>query len=106
MFYEEETLGKVYDLRLVRRFLGYFVPHKRAIVFILISLGVGTATALTGPWLIKVAVDGPLTAATAAADKSPFLRQLAWLAGAYLLVLAAEFLASYCLLYTSPSPRD
>ncbi len=95
MFYEEETLGKVYDLRLVRRFLGYFAPYKRAIVFILISLGVGTATALTGPWLIKVAVDGPLTAATAAADKSPFLKQLAWLTGAYLLVLAAEFLASY-----------
>ena len=96
MFYEEERLGKVYDLRLVRRFLGYFSPHKRAIVFILITLGVGTATALAGPWLIKVAVDGPVAAAAVAADKSSCLKQLALLTGAYLLVLVAEFLASYC----------
>jgi len=95
MFYEEERLGKVYDLRLVRRFWGYFAPHKRAIIFILISLGVGTATALTGPWLIKVAVDGPLAAAAVAADKSSCFKQLALLTGAYLLVLVAEFLASY-----------
>jgi len=95
MFYEEEQLGKVYDVRLVRRFLRFFKPYKRAIFFILLSLAAATACALTGPWLIKVAVDGPLAKSVHAADKSPFLRQLAWIVLAYVLVLVAEFLSAY-----------
>jgi ATP-binding cassette subfamily B protein len=57
---EDEVLGKAYDGRLVKRFIGYLRPYGPwvALVFFLIFLRIGAD--LVGPLLLKAAVDGPV----------------------------------------------
>ncbi len=60
-FHEEEALGKAYDGRLMRRFLGYVRPYRPlvAVTFLLLTLRV--ACELAGPLLLQKALDGPLS---------------------------------------------
>ena len=54
---QDEILGKVYDGRLVRRFLVYLKPYSKT-VGIAVFLVLGTAIAdLAGPFLTKIAID-------------------------------------------------
>ncbi len=54
---QDEILGKVYDGRLVRRFLVYLRPYKKPISLALV-LVLGTSVAdLAGPFLTKLAID-------------------------------------------------
>ena len=57
---EDEVLGKAYDGRLVKRFIGYLRPYGSwvAFAFFLILLRIGAD--LVGPLLLKAAVDGPV----------------------------------------------
>ena len=60
--HEEEALGKAYDGRLMRRFLGYVRPYAGlvAVAFLLVTARVACGLAL--PWVFRKAVDGPLAA--------------------------------------------
>ncbi len=57
---EDEVLGKAYDGRLVKRFIGYLRPYGPwvALALFLIFLRIGAD--LVGPLLLKAAVDGPV----------------------------------------------
>ncbi len=61
-FQEEEALGKAYDARLMRRFLGYVRPYAGLVglAFLLVSARVACGLAL--PVVFRMAVDGPLAA--------------------------------------------
>lgn len=58
--HEDEVLGKAYDGRLMRRFLGYLKPYRAlvALSFAFIFLRIGAD--LVGPLIIRGAVDGPV----------------------------------------------
>ncbi|QXE90015.1 ABC transporter ATP-binding protein/permease [Geomonas subterranea] len=55
--YEEETVGKVYDRRLMGRFVAYVVPYRRMLITALLMLPLIAASKLAQPWIIKVAID-------------------------------------------------
>ncbi len=59
--YEEEALGKAYDARLMRRLLRYLRPYWAQVAGALVLLMLGAALALAPPYLVKVALDGPIT---------------------------------------------
>ena len=54
---EEETLGKIYDHRLVKRLMIYQKPYKFKIVVSILLLISIAGLEQVGPWLSKVAVD-------------------------------------------------
>src|SRR5690606_32650314 len=61
-FHQEETLGKAYDARLMRRLLRYARPYAgwMAAAFVLILLI--TASELARPYIVRVAIDDHLLA--------------------------------------------
>ena len=86
-FHEEESLGKVYDGRLMARLLAYLGPYKLAVAvsFVLI-LGI-SALKLVGPYLTKVAIDEYI----AVGDIAGLNR----VAGLFVLALLAQFVLTY-----------
>lgn len=60
----EETWGKAYDSRLMRRLLGYARAHAWAVALGVLLALLATAAELTGPYLVKVAIDEHFTQAT------------------------------------------
>ena len=55
--YEDEIVGKMYDRRLMRRFIRYVLPYRRLIVAALFMLPLVAASKLVQPWILKVAID-------------------------------------------------
>ncbi len=55
--HEEESLGKVFEPRLIRRLLGYLKPYRWRVVLAIISLLLIAGLEQLGPYLTKVAVD-------------------------------------------------
>ena len=81
--HDDEVLGRAYDARLMRRLMGFVLPHSGAAwMACLYLLGVSAAQ-LAQPWLIKVAIDGPIARRDAAG--------LIGIVVAFALLLAAEF---------------
>ncbi len=56
-YHEEEALTKAYDLKIIRRLLGYAKPHKWLIALAIGLMLIITALELAQPYLIKVAID-------------------------------------------------
>ena len=59
-FFEDEAVAKSYDHRLMRRLLGYLRPYRLAVfsgVFLLLLLA---GLQISGPWIVKQAIDGPI----------------------------------------------
>jgi len=54
---EEETLGKAYDSKLMKRLLGYIKPYKKYVIFAISLNIVVAALGPVRPYLIKVAID-------------------------------------------------
>lgn len=80
---EEETLGKAYDSRLMKRLLSYLKPYRWQTAAAVLMLIAASGLELVGPWLTKVAIDEAIRQG----DENMLL----WLGSAYLasLVLAA-----------------
>lgn len=62
-FREEESLGKAYDARLMRRLLTYARPHWRILLVCITLLGFISAIDLARPYILKVAIDDHLNGA-------------------------------------------
>ena len=81
-----------WDSRLLGRLIAEARPHARLFAATFAILAGLFGLELLGPWLIRAAIDGPVAAALAhraevgrdAFDPAPFVRSLAWWAGAYL----------------------
>jgi len=55
--YEDEIVGKMYDRKLMRRFVRYILPYRRMIAVALSMLPLMAVTKLAQPWLLKTAID-------------------------------------------------
>jgi ATP-binding cassette subfamily B protein len=109
---EDEDKRGALDRALLLRLIRFARPHARAFAWSFAVLAVVFALELAGPRLLRGAIDGPVGAALAAReaavlnapaagldapafDPSPWVRQLWWWAGAYLLVTAIAFVFRY-----------
>lgn len=54
---EEDTLGKAYDPRIVRRLVGFLTPYRRQLVFTTLLVILGTGADLALPMLFSRAID-------------------------------------------------
>src|SRR5687767_982050 len=57
---DDDILGKAYDARIVRRLAGYLRPYWRNVLAALVLMFVATVANVSGPWLVKVALDDGL----------------------------------------------
>lgn len=61
-YHEEETLGKAYDGRLMKRLLRYLWPYKGVVLISLLILLLQAGAELAGPYIIKIAIDREIAA--------------------------------------------
>ncbi len=85
--HEEESLGKAYDARLMRRLLGYLKPHRWLVLVAVLILAGASALEIVGPWLTKVALDRAIPDEDA--------RLLSLLAMGYLGAMLLSFILNY-----------
>ena len=55
--YEEDSPGKAYDGRLIRRMLAYLRPYRLAVAAAVLLLMLASGLAVVGPYLTKIALD-------------------------------------------------
>jgi ATP-binding cassette, subfamily B, multidrug efflux pump len=89
--YEDEIVGKMYDRRLMRRFIRYVLPYRRLIVACLLILPVVAAAKLSQPWILKVAIDNHIVTGKMAG--------LPMLAAGFLGIIFAESLFTFAEVY-------
>ncbi len=58
--HEDDVMGKAYDGRLMRRFLGYLKPYSGLVVLSLFLIFLRIGADLVGPLIVRDAVDGPV----------------------------------------------
>lgn len=85
--HQEETLGKAYDARLMRRLLRYLRPYKLPVAGALLMLLAGAAAEIAGPWIIQIAIDQAIPAGN--------LRLLTLLGAGYLGASLLKFVLQY-----------
>jgi ATP-binding cassette subfamily B multidrug efflux pump len=84
---DDDDLGRPLDLGFLPRLWPFVRPYRRAFAWCLAILLLSFALELLAPWLVKLAIDGPLTPKEQAAlPAGERVRQLWLLAGAFLLV--------------------
>lgn len=83
----EESPGKAYDARLLRRLLRYLRPYRGRVALAITVLLTGAAVELAGPWLTKIAIDRAIP------DRD--MAFLATLAIAYFAALGIGFAMQY-----------
>lgn len=84
--------GKAWDTRLLKRLAVYARPHSLQFLLAFLVLLALFAATLTTPWLMRSAIDGPMTLANEAQelpgyDSAPYIRELGWWALAYLVTI-------------------
>ena len=84
--------GKAWDTRLIKRLAVYARPHRRKFLQAFLVLLALFAATLTTPWLMRSAIDGPMTQANKAQglpgyDSAPYIGELGWWALAYLVTI-------------------
>ena len=89
--YEDEIVGKMYDRRLMRRFIRYVLPYRRLIAVALLMLPLVAAAKLVQPWILKVAIDNHIMKGEMAG--------LPLLAAGFLGVIFAESLLTFAEVY-------
>ena len=89
--YEDEIVGKMYDRRLMRRFIRYVLPYRRLMVVAMLMLPLVAATKLVQPWILKVAIDNHIVKGEMAG--------LPMLAAGFLAVIFAESLLTFVEVY-------
>ena len=89
--YEDEIVGKVYDRKLMRRFIRYIAPYRRLIVVALLMLPLVAVTKLSQPWILKLAIDNHIVTGK--------LEGLPMLAAAFLGIIFVESLITFIEVY-------
>ena len=91
MLHEEQTLGKVYDGRLMRRLLAYLAPYKMRVVISFVLVLAASALKLVGPILTKIVIDDYIAVGN--------LSGLNTIAAIYILALVLQFVVSCFQIY-------
>ncbi len=84
---EDQITGKAYDARLMRRLWRYLKPSRRLLLIALACVLTVTAADISGPYLIKIAIDQHI--------RPNRLAGLGGLAALYLAALGTAFVARY-----------
>ena len=63
-YHEEDTLGKAYDSRLMKRLLSYAKPYSVSLLISVLLLVFITGAELAKPWLVQIAIDDYIGAKT------------------------------------------
>ncbi len=90
-YQEEEALGKAYDGRLMRRLVRFVAPYRGLLVLSAVLLLCARGADIVQPYLLKLAIDGPIARGS--------LGGLAGISLLYIAALVAEFVFSYAQLY-------
>lgn len=90
-FFEDDSLGKAYDSRLMKRLLHYIVPYKKWLVIAFSVMVISSLLQLAGPYVIKIAIDKYISMGDVAG--------LGRLALIYALILAVQFFATWVQIY-------
>jgi ATP-binding cassette subfamily B multidrug efflux pump len=90
-FFEDDSLGKAYDSRLIKRLLYFLKPYKKWLVIAFTVMVISSLLQLAGPYVIKIAIDKYI----AMGDADGLLR----LALIYALILAVQFFATWVQIY-------
>ncbi len=106
---DDDVVGKVYDSRLMRRLLGYLSPYKLQAALSCVCILLKSASDVSGPYLVKVAVDSYMSPAEKLSwlgrhlsrDPITGITQIGVLyLGALSLTFALEFLQTYMMQWT------
>jgi ATP-binding cassette, subfamily B, multidrug efflux pump len=90
-FREEESLGKPFDMKLMRRLLTYARPYMKPIFFCFFLLALITLTDLARPYLIKVAIDDHISKGD--------LSGLFSVGAAFFAIISLGFIMNYIQIY-------
>jgi ATP-binding cassette subfamily B protein/subfamily B ATP-binding cassette protein MsbA len=55
---DDEIIGKAYDAQIVRRLMGYLQPYRRSLLLALALMTAATIANVSGPYFVKLALDG------------------------------------------------
>lgn len=104
---EENVLGKAYDAQLMKRLWGFVAPHWRMLLLSLALIPIAVGFELIQPLLLQVAIDQYLEPGVLSGpgliEIPPFsfeIQGLAYIAVAYMIIVALWALAQYAQLYT------
>ncbi|HUA93482.1 MAG TPA: ABC transporter ATP-binding protein [Terracidiphilus sp.] len=108
---DEDPVGKVYDARLARRLAGYVRPYWPQATISAVAVTIKSLCDVTGPYLVKVAIDRYLTGKPGAATNwltrrlsTDAYTGISELAAIYLVALLAgylfEFIQTYLMQWT------
>ncbi|TDJ70194.1 MAG: ABC transporter ATP-binding protein [Planctomycetota bacterium] len=89
---DEVVATRVWDHSLFLRLLAFVKPHKKLFIQSFLILAALLALELTGPWVWRRALDGPIAASKAAGvvDTAPFVQSLLGWVAVYLVVIFIE----------------
>jgi len=85
--WDDEELGRLYDHKVMRRFLPYLKPYKRQVALAVAGMLIAAAASYTPPLLIKVAIDNYI--------RRGDLTGLSWVCGALLGLAALGWAGQY-----------
>ncbi len=86
---DEELFGRVFDKRVLRRFLPYVMPYKKVLFLALLAVLVFTGTQITIPLIIRQAID------FAVVDEFAGPRRLMIVVIAFAVVILINYVANY-----------
>jgi ATP-binding cassette subfamily B protein len=89
---DDDLMGKAFDRALMRRLFGLIGPHRRLFFGTAGFIVAVSAVGLVGPQLIRIAIDGPISAhAKGAIDAAQGAREISAIAVAFVVVLLLQF---------------
>ncbi len=91
----EKVEGRTFDPRIVLRLLTFLRPHRRRMVAAFVLMLATTALTLAAPYLIKVAIDGPIAKGDMAGLTRTSLLIAAATVGLYLTSSGQQYLLSW-----------
>jgi len=89
---QDEVAGKAFDRVLLARLLGFVRPHRALFAATVLTVLAASGIGLIGPFLVRLAIDGPLTRGAAGEiEVGAAMTALAGIAALYLLVILFDF---------------
>lgn len=92
-YHEEETLGKVYDSKLMKRLLSYAAPYFAILIVSIILLFAVAGADLMRPYLVKIVIDGYINNTALAQEEK--IQGIISLAVVFLVISTAGFILNY-----------